>query len=100
MRVVQHAAGFGSALAQAEIGAWLALQHERKILGAHRRHQVAHHVLLADHLGRDIGHQIGVLRCIQGCGIDAFIYHLRRAAESAGDRADQLAHARLDHLLD
>ena len=37
----------------------------------------APHFSFADHLGRDIGDQIGMLWRIQGCGIDAFIHHLR-----------------------
>ena len=56
--VVQEAAAF-AALADAQVGAGLGLQHEGEILGAHAGLHVAHDVVGAHqalgHVGREIG---------------------------------------------
>lgn len=99
MGIVQHAAGIRSALPQPEIRAGLGLQHEGEVFRAHGRRQVSNHVFLADHLGRDVGDEVGVLRGVQGRRIDTFVDELGAAAEGARDRRHQFAHARLDHFL-
>src|SRR3990167_8258434 len=77
--VVQGAAAGPRALADAQVGARLGLQHERKVLSAHAGLQVAHHMVRAH---QRLGHVAGELRLslgIDGGRVDALVVHRGRA---------------------
>ena len=62
-----------AALAQAQIAAGLRLQHERKVLRAHARREIAHHVVLADQFGGHVTGESGLQRMVDRRRVDALV---------------------------
>ena len=97
-RVVQEAASFAT-LTQAQVGARLDLQHEGKIFGPHAGVHLAVDMLMANELLRHFGGKTCFGGCIDGGGIDAFVVHMDRSAQTQGDARTDFVQPLLHQVL-